>query len=132
MSVEHDRAKRMWEYLLAMGFRIVAFPISVWLLLNDLVVVGIILGLAAIIIPSIAVALANNVDHRGTSSAPRSPGTPTPRLDPGTHPEAGAPGGEDRDGEDTDGPDIPGTVISSHLTQHRPGHDPHDETGGAS
>ena len=110
MSVERDRAKRMWEYLLAMGFRILAFPVSVWLLLNDRVVLGVLLAGAAIVIPSIAVVLANNVDRRGTSGGPTPVRSATPRL------EQGAPSGPDAPAE---GEHIRGTVVSStDLSRH--------------
>jgi hypothetical protein len=63
----------MRTYLIAMTFRILAFPLSVWALLSGHIIIGSALAAAAILIPSFAVMLANNVDHRGSNQAPRSP-----------------------------------------------------------
>ncbi|RIK15453.1 MAG: hypothetical protein DCC50_08065 [Acidobacteria bacterium] len=110
VSVEKDRAKRMWEYLTAMGFRLVAFPVSVWMLMNDMVVIGLVLAVVAVVIPSVAVVLANNVDRRGTASRPEPVTHPVQRLDPGT---TAAPRGPT-------GHDVEGTVVSSEDTPYRP------------
>lgn len=60
-------------YLYAMTFRVAAFPLSVWALVSDQLAIGIVLALAAIFIPSVAVMTANNVDHRHNATAPVSP-----------------------------------------------------------
>ncbi|AXH97852.1 DUF3099 domain-containing protein [Ornithinimicrobium avium] len=108
----------MWEYLAAMGFRLVAFPVSVWMLMNGIVVAGIILAAVAVIVPSVAVVLANNVDRRGTASRPERVTRPEPRLDPGT---TAAPRGPT-------GHDVEGTVVSSHDTPYPGAHRPEDPT----
>ncbi len=118
-SVERDRARRMWEYLLAMGFRILAFPASVWLLLNDREVLGVLLAGAAVVIPSIAVVLANNVDRRGSARGPTPVRDATPRL------EEGAPSGPDAPGQ---AEPIRGTVVSS-KEQRRDDDRRHDGRG---
>lgn len=74
VSPKDDRHRRMRSYLLAMGFRTVSFPLAVFALLHGWLVVGWILAIAAIVLPSIAVTLANAVDHRrGNASGPVSP-----------------------------------------------------------
>ncbi|WP_122263779.1 DUF3099 domain-containing protein [Ornithinimicrobium cerasi] len=74
-SQEDDRQHRMRSYLVAMGLRTVSFPIAVWAFVNDHLVVGWVFVVLAVVIPSIAVMLANAVDRRGTSqgAAPLSP-----------------------------------------------------------
>lgn len=47
-----------------MGFRTVAFPLAVWALAAGWMVVGWLLAAAAVVLPSVAVAFANNVDRR--------------------------------------------------------------------
>lgn len=64
-----------------MGFRIVAFPLAVWALMSGWMVTGWILAGIAIVAPSIAVGLANNVDHRTSQDA--LPLVPRPALNPG-------------------------------------------------
>lgn len=118
VSVEDDRRRRMRNYLIAMGVRIVGFPVSVWLLLNGYVVVGAALAVVATVVPSIAVVVANAVDHRGASAKDSSPASPVRGLGPGA--TAAAPGprepaGPREPGEPAtadDGP-ILGTVVSS-------------------
>ncbi|MCE0487631.1 DUF3099 domain-containing protein [Ornithinimicrobium sp. EGI L100131] len=72
----------MRTYLIAMTIRIVSFPLAVLALLDGRIVVGSLLATAAIFIPSFAVMLANNVDHRRDQPAPVSP---VRRLDVGPH-----------------------------------------------
>lgn len=73
----------MRAYLVAMAIRIISFPLAVWALLSGQILLGSALAAAAVLIPSFAVMLANNVDRRGGPGAPRSPlrqlppGTPT-------------------------------------------------------
>lgn len=110
VSVEKDRAKRMWEYLAAMGFRLVAFPVSVWMLMNDMVIVGLVLAVVAVVIPSLAVVLANNVDRRGTSSRPQRVTSPAPGLGPGTTTARRGPTSHD----------VEGTVLASRDTPYGP------------
>ena len=83
MSVEEDRHRRMRNYLLAMGLRIVGFPVSVWLLLNGFVALGVVLAVFATVVPSIAVVIANAVDRRGTSTQDATPVSPVQGLGPG-------------------------------------------------
>lgn len=78
-SRQEDRADRMRTYLVVMSLRILAFPLSVWALMTGHMVIGSALAAAAILIPSLAVMLANNVDHRGSVQAPRSPVRALPR-----------------------------------------------------
>ncbi|UJH71049.1 DUF3099 domain-containing protein [Ornithinimicrobium sp. INDO-MA30-4] len=73
VSRREDRNNRMRTYLYAMSFRVAAFPLSVWALMSGQLVIGIILAMAAIFIPSVAVMTANNVDHRQASNGPVSP-----------------------------------------------------------
>jgi len=70
----------MRNYLVAMGFRTVAFPLGVWALASGWLVVGWALAIAALLLPSIAVMLANAVDRR---RAPGSPQNPTRALPSG-------------------------------------------------
>lgn len=63
----------MRAYLIAMSIRIVSFPLAVWALLSGQIVLGSVLATAAVLIPSFAVMLANNVDHRKGATAPQSP-----------------------------------------------------------
>lgn len=72
-SRREDRSDRMRAYLIAMSIRIVSFPLAVWALLSGQIVLGSVLAAAAVFIPSFAVMLANNVDHRRGSQALRSP-----------------------------------------------------------
>lgn len=72
-SRQEDRSSRLRTYVIAMSLRIAAFPLSVWALLTGHIVIGSLLAVAAVLIPSFAVMLANNVDHRGSVQAPRSP-----------------------------------------------------------
>lgn len=64
----------MRSYLVAMGVRTLSFPVAIWAFVNDHLVIGWIFVVLAVIIPSVAVMLANAVDHRGESrGAPESP-----------------------------------------------------------
>ncbi len=72
-SRQEDRASRLRIYVIVMLFRIAAFPLSVWALLSGHIIIGSLLAVAAVLIPSLAVMLANNVDHRSGMQAPRSP-----------------------------------------------------------
>ena len=57
--------------MISMVIRTLSFPLAVWAFLSDQVVVGFVLMLAAVLIPSVAVGLANAVDHRGESTLER-------------------------------------------------------------
>jgi hypothetical protein len=63
----------MRTYLVAMAVRTVCFPLAVWALVSGWVVVGWTLGLAAVVLPSLAVMLANAVDQRRRPGRPLSP-----------------------------------------------------------
>ena len=118
VAVEEDRHRRMRNYLLAMGLRIVGFPLSVWLLLNGYLVPGIVLAAVATVIPSVAVVIANAVDRRGTSVAASTPVSPVQGLAP---PPTGGPAPERAD-RAAPGPTDPiaGTVVSRHETPYPP------------
>jgi Protein of unknown function (DUF3099) len=73
----------MRNYLVAMGFRTVAFPLGVWALVSGWSVIGWVLAAAAVFLPSIAVMFANAVDRRRSTSRPVSP---TRALPPGPGP----------------------------------------------
>lgn len=125
-SVEQDRVKRLRRYLLAMGLRIVVFPLSVWMLLNDMVVVGILLAVLAIVTPTIAVVLANAVDRRGLSGTDDGPVSPVRSLGPTPGATSPSPADEHEDEQpDTPAPgpvqEIRGTVVSSHDTPYPDG-----------
>lgn len=81
-SPAEDRRKRMRTYLIAMGFRTVCFPLAVWALVSGWTVVGWTLGVVAVVMPSVAVMLANAVDQRrrpaGTVQSPVRALPPTP------------------------------------------------------
>lgn len=83
-SRREDRNGRMKNYLIAMSIRIASFPLAVWALSTGHIVIGSILAGAAILLPSFAVMLANNVDQRQSDSMLTSPVRalpPTPRHD---------------------------------------------------
>lgn len=116
----------MRNYLIAMGVRIVGFPVSVWLLLHGFVAVGVVLAAGATIMPSIAVVIANAVDRRGTSAEEASPVSPVQGLGPAS-PVPG-PGTAGRAAPPPAEP-ITGTVVSSRDTPYppvRPPAGPHD------
>lgn len=74
-SLEEDRSRRMWQYLLAMGIRTAAFPVAIWAFTTQRYAVAWVAVALAVVIPSFAVMLANAVDHRQAPAddAPRSP-----------------------------------------------------------
>ncbi|MGC5585702.1 DUF3099 domain-containing protein [Ornithinimicrobium sp. W1665] len=130
-SVEADRSRRMRSYLVAMGIRTASFPLAVWAIVSEWYLVGSLLVAAAVVLPSVAVMVANAVDRRTsvTGPAPLSPvrglgPAPAPGPvsgaadepgsgDPATGAAAGRPSGvADRPTADDDGP-IVGTVVSS-------------------
>ena len=113
VSLEADRNRRMRNYLIAMGVRIVGFPIAVWLLLHGFVVVGALLAAGATVMPSIAVVIANAVDRRGTSTQDAAPVSPVQGLGPAAQPAD--PGGS----VPTQDEAIPGTILSSRDTPYR-------------
>ncbi|MGB7448258.1 MAG: DUF3099 domain-containing protein [Ornithinimicrobium sp.] len=79
-----DRRGRMRAYLIAMSVRIASFPLAVWALMTGHIVIGSMLAAAAILLPSFAVMMANNVDQRQATSGPVSPVRmlpPSPRHD---------------------------------------------------
>jgi hypothetical protein len=126
VSVEEDRNRRMRNYLIAMGVRIVGFPVSVWLLLNGFVVVGALLAACATVMPSIAVVIANAVDRRGTSAEDAAPVSPVQGLGPG----AGTTDPGPRRSTSPDEQPIPGTVVSSRETPYPLGEDDGARPGG--
>ncbi len=81
-SRKEDRDQRMRTYLIAMSVRIASFPLAVWALMTGHLVVGSLLAAGAVFIPSFAVMLANNVDHRGGEQRPRSPVRALPPGEP--------------------------------------------------
>ncbi len=82
-SRQQDRRRRTRHYLWAMGFRTVAFPLAVWALVSGWQVVGWILAGAAVVLPSIAVMIANAVDVRTSTQGVHGPGSRLPaRRDP--------------------------------------------------
>lgn len=125
MSVEEDRHRRMRNYLLAMGLRIVGFPVSVWLLLNGFVALGVVLAVFATVVPSIAVVIANAVDRRGTSTQDATPVSPVQGLGPGPVVPDEAPGPTPSRAEE-----IRGTVVSSRETPYPHGDGHHGGDAG--
>lgn len=63
----------MRTYLIAMGIRTVCFPLAVWALVSGWILLGWVLGLVAVVMPSLAVMLANAVDQRRQPGEPESP-----------------------------------------------------------
>lgn len=117
-SVEDDRHKRMRNYLVAMGLRTVSFPIAIWAFVTDHLVIGWIFVTAAVLIPSVAVAVANAVDRRSTSTSP-PPSSPVQGLAAAAGGAEG--GGPAAGGTAAGGPSSPstlvlGTVVSSRDT----------------
>lgn len=101
----------MRNYLIAMAVRILGFPVAVWLLLNGYVALGAALAVVATVVPSIAVVVANAVDHRTTTGSGPAPASPVRGLAAAPSPtdgDQGVPGSPAPD----DGP-ILGTVVSS-------------------
>lgn len=78
LSPEADRARRTRNYLVAMAVRTLSFPVAVWGFMSGHHVLGALAALLATFIPSIAVMLANAVDHRQVE-APR-PSSPVQGL----------------------------------------------------
>ena len=73
-SPREDREHRLRTYLVAMAIRTVSFPLAVWALLSGWTVVGVVLALAATVLPQVAVMIANAVDNRTvTRDGPVSP-----------------------------------------------------------
>lgn len=108
----------MRSYLIAMGVRTLSFPVAIWAFLNDHLVLGWVFVVLAVLIPSVAVMLANAVDRRGTSSgaAPRSP---VQGLGPAAPPEAGGPtAAPSATGPSPTQDPIVGTVVTSHDTAY--------------
>lgn len=106
----------MRSYLIAMGIRTVSFPLAVWAFMAGQLVLGWILLLAAVLIPSVAVGVANAVDHRGESTR-QTPASPVHGLGHGTTeptPETAKPTTRPTE-------NIVGTVISSRVTPYRAG-----------
>ncbi|WP_238335616.1 DUF3099 domain-containing protein [Serinicoccus kebangsaanensis] len=109
-SVEEDRRRRMWQYLLAMGIRTASFPVAVWAFTTQRYAIAWVAVAFATLIPAFAVMVANAVDQRqGTSSAPRSP---TRGLGAGSSGGERTSGGEDHV--------VSGTVLSSRHTRTDP------------
>jgi len=72
-SPEEDRRRRVRNYLWTMAFRTVAFPLGIWAIVSGWTVVGWILAVCAVVLPSIAVMFANAVDRRRSTTRPVSP-----------------------------------------------------------
>lgn len=72
----------MRAYLIAMGVRTVSFPLAVWALVSGWTVLGWILAAAALLLPSVAVMLANAVDQRRSVGAPLRPSRALPAGGP--------------------------------------------------
>ncbi|HSP60193.1 MAG TPA: DUF3099 domain-containing protein [Ornithinimicrobium sp.] len=111
-SVEADRSRRMRSYLIAMGVRTASFPLAVWAIVSEWYLVGSLLVAAAVVLPSVAVMVANAVDRRATVTGP-APASPVQGLGPAP---GAAPDGPTTPGSTAGGPaDDPvlGTVVSS-------------------
>ena len=129
-SVEDDRHKRMRNYLVAMGLRTVSFPIAIWAFVTDHLVIGWIFVTAAVLIPSVAVAVANAVDRRSTSTSP-PPSSPVQGLAEATGAADMAPDGATgpaAGGASSPASLIVGTVVTSRDTPYpaaadEPAHD---------
>ncbi|ANS77673.1 hypothetical protein SGUI_0277 [Serinicoccus hydrothermalis] len=106
-SVEEDRRRRMWQYLLAMGVRTASFPLAVWAFTTERYALAWIAVAFAAVIPAFAVMLANAVDQRrGPAAAPRSP----------TRGLEAAPG-RSSSSEPRSSETLTGTVVSSRHTR---------------
>lgn len=76
----------MRAYVIAMVIRTLSFPLAVWAFLSDQLVLGWVLMVAAVLIPSVAVGVANAVDHRGEGRRDE-PVSPVQGLGPAAPPE---------------------------------------------
>ena len=111
----------MRSYLVAMGLRTLSFPVAIWAFVNDHLVVGWIFVVLAVVIPSIAVMLANAVDRRGTSQG-STPLSPVQGLGPAAGPPSPA-AGEDPTGPDDDvivGSVVRGSAVDAPEDDDRP------------
>lgn len=79
-SPKEDRDARLRSYLIAMAIRTVSFPLAVWALLNDWIIIGLVFAAAATFLPQVAVTLANAIDRRTTGGG--APLSPTQALPP--------------------------------------------------
>ena len=100
----------MRSYLVAMAVRTLSFPVAIWAFLNDHLVIGWVFVVLAVLIPSVAVAVANAVDRRGTSGR-TAPCSPVQGLGPATPEEPAA------EPSPTEEP-IVGTVVTSRDTAY--------------
>lgn len=102
-SPEADRAGRMRSYLIAMGIRTVSFPLAVWAFSAGQIALAWVLCALAIVIPSVAVMIANAVDRRtAPEDGPETPvqGLPAaPEPSPAAEEEAGRQAAEPLTGE---------------------------------
>ena len=81
-SPKEDRDARLRTYLIAMAIRTVSFPLAVWALLSDWIIVGLVLAAAATFLPQFAATLANAIDNRTTGGGtPISPTVALPTSD---------------------------------------------------
>jgi hypothetical protein len=112
----------MKHYLLAMGIRTACFPLAVWAFATERYVVAWVAALAAILIPSFAVMLANAVDRRQAPVAdevrsPRQGLGPGPAASAAPQPQAGSGPAETPRPDSADTP-IQGTIVSSRDTAY--------------
>jgi hypothetical protein len=108
----------------------VSFPIAIWAFVTDHLVIGWIFVTAAVLIPSVAVAVANAVDRRSTSTSP-PPSSPVQGLAEATGAPDGAPDGAmgpAAGGASSPSSLIVGTVVTSRDTPYPEGEDgpPHE------
>ena len=68
----------MRRYLTAMGVRTISFPVAVWGFSAEHYVLATVAALLATLIPSVAVMVANAVDHR--QARPAAPASPVQGL----------------------------------------------------
>lgn len=95
----------MRAYLISMGTRIVAFPIAVWALLSGWPVLGWTLAVAALVLPSFAVMIANAVDRRQPQPGEHQITSPVQGLGPARSTE------DDAEDNPTEGMVVPGSII---------------------
>lgn len=109
----------MRAYVIAMVIRTLSFPLAVWAFLSDQLVLGWILMFAAVLIPSVAVGVANAVDHRGEGRR-SEPVSPVQGLGPAATTESTAtPTTTPTSGDVVEGQIVQGTVVQSHVVPRK-------------